>query len=160
MQVMHVTICQKLSLLWGGVGCLHHYSSGLWHICQTHLFGLENWSVMTIQHLLLTCDDDVLPIIGRSSKMAEEVATGEHLASRSWKLIGNADINIHSPISTPWDSVENLDYVDGDSLAVINGNPGCTFCVCVAYHITATPKIRAFVSVNTVACSKLVGIIP
>ena len=109
---------------------------------------------MTIQQLLLTCDDDVLPIKGRSSKMAEEVAAREHLATRSWKLVRNADINISRPVSTACDSVENLDSVDGDCFAVVDGNPGCTFLVCVA-HITnlITTSVRACcVSINALSC--------
>ena len=67
---------------------------------------------MTIQQLLLTSDDDVLPKGGRSRKVAQEVATREHLATRGWKLERNADINIHSPLSTACDSVEKLNSVD------------------------------------------------
>ena len=109
---------------------------------------------MIIQQLLLTSDDDVLPIGGSSRKVAEEVATREHLPTRGWKLVRNADINIHSPLSTACDSVENLDSVDGDCPAVVDGNPGCFFLFCLAQvNNLITTSVRAScASINAVEC--------
>ena len=109
---------------------------------------------MTIQQLLLTSDDDVLPSRGSSRKVAEEVATREHLATRGWKLVRNADINIHSPLSTACDSVEKLNSVDGDCSAIVDGNPGCAFLFCVAQvNNLITTSVRAScVSINALGC--------
>ena len=96
-------ICQKLSLLEGWAH-LHHYPSGRWHICRTPPgLGYLQW---LFHSLSLTWDDDVLPISARSSKMAEEGATRKHLASRGWKLIRDADIDISSSIPIRSNAVE------------------------------------------------------
>ena len=116
--------------------------SGQWHICQKSL-GLGYLSAMMILQQLLTWDDYVLPISARSSKMAKEVTARKHLAARSWKLVRNADVDISSSLSTAVCSVEYLNPFNHDSCAVVYGDPGCSFVVCVA-------ECTACVSVNTV----------
>ena len=139
-----VSVCQKLLLLRGSSD-LHHYPSGQWHICRTpHV--LKHQSSMIILQLSLTWDDDVLPISARSSKMAKEGSAREHLACRGRKLIRDADIDISSSVPTAILSVENLNPVDGDWGAVVNGKPGCSVVACVA-------DCAGNCAVNTVGCS-------
>ena len=110
---------------------------------------------------LFTQDDYVLPVSSRSSKMAKKGATRKNLAVRGWKLVGNADIDISSPISTASASVENLDPLDGDRGAVVNGNPGKTATVCVAYCITVMRShIISCVSVDTPGCLEIILVWP
>ena len=87
----------------------------------------------------------------KSRKMSKECATRKHLAARSWKLVRNADINIFSSVSTAVDSVENLYSLDSDCFAIVDGNPWCTFIVCVAclimlqgYSVHCTKHINHF----------------
>ena len=97
--------------------------------------GLWAWNTnhQSLFHSLnLTWDDDMLPISARSSKMAKEGSAREHLACRGRKLIRDADIDISSSFPTPILSVENLNPVDGDRSAVVNGKPGCSVPLCVA----------------------------
>ena len=138
-------ICQKLSLLRGWAH-LHHYPSGLWHICQRPL-GLEYLSSINISQLLLTCDDDVLPISARPSKVPEEGAAREHLAARGWKLVWNADVNISSCLPKSVASVEYLNPLNGDWSIVVNGNPWCSLAQGVAHGM-----IMACGSINAAAC--------
>ena len=84
--------------------------------------------------------------------MSEEGATRKHLATRRWKLVRNADINIFSSVSTAVDSVENLYSLDSDCFAIVDGNPWCTFIVCVA-HVYSMSIIRALcISINALGC--------
>ena len=85
--------------------------------------------------------------------MSEEGATRKHLATRSWKLVRNVDINIFSPVSTAVDSVENLYSLDSDCFAIVDGNPWCSFIeVCVA-HVYSISIIRALcISINALGC--------
>ena len=170
-----VVICQKPLLLWGWA-YLYHYPSGLSHICQMSLC-LGYRSAMIFVKLILTWHDYVLSICGRSSKTAKKGAARKHLSARSWKFIRNADINILSSISTASTSVENLHPLDGDCSAVVNGNPGCWLLLCVAkisafrasggFNETCSALLPAFnetfmalcVSVNTLGCSKELGIV-
>ena len=109
----------------------------------------------------------MLPSSSRSSKTAKVVAAREHLAARSWELVRDADFNISSSLPTAIASVEYLNPLNGDWSAVVNGNPG--FFVtrtarCVAECLPSSSPWRSFPirvrdSVDTVACSKLVGII-
>ena len=108
------------------------------------------------------------PISVRSSKTAKEIAARKHLAARSWeKFFRDANFNISSSLPTAIASVEYLNPLNGDWSAVVNGNPG--FFVsrtarCVADCLPSSSPWRSFPirvgdSVDTVACSKLVGII-
>ena len=93
--------------------------------------------------------------------MAEEGATRKDLAVGGWKLVGNADIDISSPISTTSASVENLDPLDGNPGAVVNGNPGKGATVCVANCVTAMRShIISCVSVNTPGCLEIILVGP
>ena len=76
----------------------------------------------------------MLPISGRSSKTAKKGAARKHLAARSWKLIQNADVNISSSLPTAFASVENLNSLDGDCGAIVDGNPGGRLSLCVAHQ--------------------------
>ena len=145
-----LSLCQKLSLP-GSWGRSANWS-GQRHICQTSL-GLGYLSAMMILQQLLTWDDYVLSIGGRSSKMAKEGAARKHLIARSWKLVRNADVNISSSISTAVYSVEYLNPFNNDSCAVVNGDPGCSFSVCVADSTVGQCGHWRCISVNTVACS-------
>ena len=141
---------------------LHHYPSGQWHICLTSL-GLGYFSAMMILQQLLTWDDYVLSISGRSSKMAKQGAARKHLTARSWKFIRNADVNISSSEPTACATVEKLNPLDGDRCAEVDGNPGCRFALCVAKICTCTISrslIRALcVSINALGSSKVVVIL-
>ena len=64
--------------------------------------------------------------------MAKEGTSRKHVNSRSWKLIRNADVNISSSIPAALTSVEDLNPLDGDRSAVVDGNPGCRFLFSVA----------------------------
>ena len=148
----YLPLCQKLSLP-GGWAHLHHYPSGQGHICLTSL-GLGYLSAMMILQQLLTWDDYVLSISGRSSKMAKQGAARKHLTARSWKFIRNADVNISSSISIRAISVEYLNPFNNDSCAVVNGDPGFSFAVlCVADSTEWHCGHWRCISVNTVACS-------
>ena len=93
--------------------------------------------------------------------MAKEGATRKDLAVRGWKLVGNADIDISSPISTTSTSVENLDPLDGNPGAVVNGNPGKGATVCVANCITAMRShIISCVSIDTPGCLEIILVWP
>ena len=89
--------------------------------------------------------------------MSEAGATRKHLATRRWKLVRNADINIFSSVSTAVDSVENLYSLDSDCFAIVDGNPGCRFLFCVADETSnARNSIRAVcVSINALFCFKV-----
>ena len=137
-----LSLYQKLSLP-GSWGRSANWS-GQRRICQKSL-GLGYLSAMMILQQLLTWDDYVLSIGGRSSKMAKEGAARKHLIARSWKLVRNADVNISSSSSRAIISVENLNPFNNDSCAVVNGDPGCSFVLCVA-------DCTVCFSVNTVAC--------
>ena len=52
-----------------------------WNINQEHVID------MNVSMNNLTCDDYMLPISARSSKVAEERASSEHLIGRSRKLV-------------------------------------------------------------------------
>ena len=72
----------------------------------------------------VTCDDYMLPIGSRSSKVAKERTSREHLAGRGREVVCDADINVVSPPSTATISVEDLHPFDCDRSAVVNGKPG------------------------------------
>ena len=149
---MTLSLCQKLSLP-GGWADLHHYPSGQWHICQTSL-GLGYLSAIMILQQLLTWDDYVLSISGRSIEMPQQGAARKHLAARSWKLVRNADVDISSPISTAVCSVEYLNPFYNDSCVVVNGDPGCCVVVGVGRADSTMWQCGHWncKSVNTVAC--------
>ena len=145
---------QKPSLLSDWVDGPHCYPSGQWHICQIW-FHLEYWSgILNWQGPINnpTCDDYMLPISGRPSKVAQERTTREHLAGRSRKLVWDAHVNIPGPISAAILSVKDLHPLDIDSGAIVNGKPGWTFISWVAH--VASPCVCLYwgcdcVSVNT-----------
>ena len=80
----------------------------------------------------------MLPVYARSSKVAKENTSREHLAARSRKLIWDAHVDIPSSISAATFSVEELHPCDCDLSAVVDGKPGCTFVVCVAHVALVT----------------------
>ena len=98
-----------------------------------------------------------MPVGGRSRKVAKEVTSRKHVNARSWKLIRNADVNISSSIPAALTSVEDLNPLDGDRSAVVDGNPGCRFLFCVADETpNARNSIRAVcVSINALFCFKV-----
>ena len=75
--------------------------------------------------------------LGRTFKnrCSEILALLKFLATGNWKLFRNANTQIFSPVSTAVDPVENLDSLDDDCFAVVNGNPWCTLIECVT-HVT------------------------
>ena len=104
------------------------------------------------KHYNPTCDDYMLPISGRPSKVAQERTTREHLAGRSRKLVWDAHVNIPGPISAAILSIKDLHPLDSDSGAIVNGKPGWTVIFWVAH--VASPCICLYwgcdcVSVNT-----------
>ena len=104
------------------------------------------------QHLL-TWDDYVLPISGRSSKMAKVGATRKLLCVSGWKRVWDADFNISSPLPTASTSVENLNSLDGDHSAVVNGNPWIAATLGVANCILAIMSVvRTCSSSNSSSC--------
>ena len=72
----------------------------------------------------VTCDDYMLPIGSRSSKVAKEITSREHLAGRSRKVVCDADINVFRSVSTAVISVEDLHPFDCDWSAIVNCKPG------------------------------------
>ena len=66
----------------------------------------------------------MLPISSRSSKLAKERTSREHLAGRGGELVCDADINVFCPVSTAVISVEDLHPFDCDCGAIIDGKPG------------------------------------
>ena len=71
----------------------------------------------------VTCDDYMLPIGSRSSKLAKERTSRKHLAGRGGELVCDADINVFCPVSTAVISVEDLHPFDGDRSAVVDCKP-------------------------------------
>ena len=89
--------------------------------------------------------------------MAKEGAARKHLVARSWKHVRNADINISSPSSTAVYYVEYLNPFNNDSCAVVNGDPGCSFVVCVA-HSSVWPATCNKCVINTAQMQTYPGI--
>ena len=71
----------------------------------------------------VTCDDYMLPIGSRSSEVAKERTSREHLAGRSRELVRDAHINVFCSVATAVISVEDLHPFDGDRSAVVDCKP-------------------------------------
>ena len=85
--------------------------------------------------------------------MAKEGARGKHLIARNWKLVRNPDVNVPSSPSTASASVENLNSLDDDIGAKVDGNPGFFVMFSVAHKSNAIFFIRALgVSINALLC--------
>ena len=98
---------------------------------------------------------------GRSWVMAKKGTAMKHLTGRRWKLICNADVNITSPLPTASVSGEDLNPLDGDSGAIVDGKPGCRFAFCVAKKSNIVNNLRApSVSIDTMGCSEAAEVVP
>ena len=98
---------------------------------------------------------------GRSRVMAKQAAAREHPTGRSWKLICNADVNISSCLPTASVSGEDLNFLDGDSGAVVDAKPGRRFPFCVAKMSNVVNNLGApSVSVDTMGCSEAAQVVP
>ena len=84
---------------------------------------------------LLRLDLYLLPILSRSGKLSKQFSVGEHARPISWQLISQSDLNFRGSFATAVDPVENLDSLDDDCFAVVNGNPWCTLIECVTIFI-------------------------
>ena len=92
----------------------------------------------------------MLPISSRSSKLAKERTSREHLAGRGWELVWDPHLNVFRSISTATISVEDLHPSNSDWSSIVDGQPGSRFDLCVA-HVPLLPT-SICVSVNTLGC--------
>ena len=128
-----------------------HFATHTFSETIQFLLWLWLWAVRGLTPICnRTCDNYLLPISPRSSKVAKEKASREHLAGSRRKHVWDSDVNIFCTVSTAIPTVEYLYPFHSNCSAVIDGKPGWRFWLCV----TLVP-VTIYLSVNALCCWKL-----
>ena len=131
-----------------------HFATHTFSETFQFLLRLWLWAVRGLTPICnRTCDNYLLPISPRSSKVAKERASREHLAGSRRKHVWDSDVNIFCTVSTAIPTVEYLYPFHSNCSAVIDGKPGWRFWLCGTQG--TSPGTSIYNSVNALCCWKL-----